>query len=62
MQPRQTNDHRDTAVLIALFGLFLLVSPLTLWWTGATSFWFLPYLLWLLIIALAGLNHSRYGL
>lgn len=62
MRPRQTNDRRDTSVLIALLGLFLLVSPLFLWWTSQSSLWYLPYLLWLLIIALAGLNHSRHEL
>jgi hypothetical protein len=59
MRNRPNNDHRDSSVLIALLALLFFVSPLLTWWADESSPWFLPYLLWALIIALAGLIHTR---
>ena len=59
MRNRANNDHKDSSVLIALLALLFFVSPLLVWWAGDQSPWFIPYLLWALIIVLAGLIHSR---
>lgn len=59
MPRRASNDHRDSSVLIALLGLLFFASPLVGWWAGDGSVWYLPYLLWALIIILAAFLHSR---
>lgn len=46
------SDRRDTAVLASLLAVVLFASPLVTWWSGPDSPWYLPYLLWLAIIAL----------
>ena len=51
--------HLDATLLLFLFALFLLVSPLTRWWAGAGAPWFMPYLLWAVIIVLALLLQRR---
>ena len=61
MHNRPDNDHRDSSVLIALLALVFFVSPLVTWWAEDGSAWYLPYLLWALVIALAGLIHSRHS-
>lgn len=47
-----THNERllDRVVLLFLFALFLLLSPLVEWWAADDSFWFAPYLIWLLLI------------
>lgn len=47
------NLGRDRAVLLALFTLALFADPAVSWWLNATPPWYLPYLLWLAVIALA---------
>ncbi|MFQ5995658.1 MAG: hypothetical protein ACE5K1_11260 [Acidiferrobacterales bacterium] len=42
----------DRVIILFLFALFLLVSPLLGWWAADTSPWYLPYLLWLVLIVL----------
>lgn len=42
----------DRVILLLLFALFLLLSPLIEWWAADDSPWYLPYLLWLVLIAL----------
>ncbi|MEJ2576881.1 MAG: hypothetical protein P8106_09410 [Gammaproteobacteria bacterium] len=59
MRYRPSNDQKDSSVLIALLGLLFFASPLMVWWVRGDSPWYLPYLLWALIIVLAGLIHSR---
>ncbi|SEQ42324.1 hypothetical protein SAMN05421693_13027 [Ectothiorhodospira magna] len=46
---------QDKTLLLFLLGLLLFASPLLEWWTRPGAPWYLPYLLWGLIIALAAL-------
>ena len=39
-------------MLLFLFGLLLFCSPLALWWAAVATAWYLPYVLWLALIAL----------
>lgn len=50
-----TTQHagRDRAVLLALLGLALFANPALSWWLDSSPPWYLPYLLWLAVIALA---------
>ncbi len=52
-QIRETDRQLDKVILLFAFALFLLVSPLLVWWASDDSPWYLPYLLWLVIIVLA---------
>lgn len=61
MLRRPDNDHRDTSVLIALLGLLFFASPLVDWWASDGSPWYVPYLLWGLVTALAGLIHCMHA-
>jgi thiol:disulfide interchange protein len=49
----------DTLLLLVLFGVLLFASPVVLWWTDPQSPWYLPYLLWGLLIALGGWLFGR---
>ena len=42
----------DKVVLLLLFALFLLLSPIIEWWGADDSLWYAPYLIWALLIAL----------
>lgn len=55
------NDLRDASVLIGLLAVLLFASPLLSWWTRSGSPWYLLYLLWLIVIGLGALIHSRSG-
>ncbi|MFI5400244.1 MAG: hypothetical protein ACHQZQ_04225 [SAR324 cluster bacterium] len=51
----------DSVVLLFLLGVFLFVSPFSLWWAANARVWYLPYLLWLGQIGLiAWLVHRRH--
>lgn len=54
MRPSGSDHGRpvDSAILLFLVALFLFVSPFTDWWARDDSPWYLPYLLWLGLIAL----------
>jgi len=60
MRYRPSNDQKDSSVLIALLALLFFASPLMLWWARNDSPWYVPYLLWALVIALAAFLHSRH--
>ena len=48
-------------LLLAALALLLFASPLTAWWSALGAPWYLPYLLWLLLILLAALRtHGRH--
>ncbi len=47
-------QDRESHLLLSLLALFLFASPLTIWWSTAVRSWYLPYLLWLLIILIGG--------
>ena len=53
--PKHPNIERflDRVILLFLFALFLLLSPLVNWWAADNSPWYAPYLIWGLIIFLA---------
>ncbi|MCP3869410.1 MAG: UTP--glucose-1-phosphate uridylyltransferase [Gammaproteobacteria bacterium] len=55
--PDQQNEF---TLLLAMLALFLFSSPFTLWWASGDYPWFLPYLLWLLIILLGALLSNRH--
>ena len=42
----------DRVVMLLLFALFLLLSPIVGWWAADDSPWYAPYLVWALLIAL----------
>ena len=50
----------DRFILLFLLGLLLFVSPLMDWVTEHGT-WYLPYLLWLALIALTGWLQYRRG-
>jgi len=49
----EPGKYLDRAILLFLFALLLFASPLVSWWASADHPWYLPYGLWLLVIALA---------
>ena len=51
----------DQVVLLVLFALLVFTSPFVFWWTDRTSLWYLPYLLWLLVIGAGAWVFSRPG-
>ncbi|TVO69860.1 hypothetical protein [Sedimenticola selenatireducens] len=52
---------RESALILALFGLFLFASPLTVWWAADRAHWLVPYALWLLLIVLGAWLHRKYS-
>lgn len=55
------NDLRDASVLIGLLAMLLFASPLLSWWARDDHPWYVLYLLWLIVIGLGALIHSRRG-
>ena len=52
----------DRIIPLLVLALLLFASPLTTWWLGAHGPWYLPYLLWLgVIAATAWLYRGRAG-
>ena len=43
----------DRTLALGLLVLLLLSPPIVIWWTSPKSPWYVPYLLWLVIIFLA---------
>ncbi len=53
MLPPRGSEHRlDLVLLLGLFAVLLFASPLMTWWATPKSPWYLPYVLWALLIAL----------
>ena len=46
----EPEKQKESTLLLGIFIIFLFASPLTTWWAADDHPWFLPYLLWLLII------------
>ncbi|HEB97069.1 MAG TPA: UTP--glucose-1-phosphate uridylyltransferase [Sedimenticola thiotaurini] len=63
--PQDIRRQKEHSLLLVLLALLLFASPLTFWWASGHHAWFLPYLLWLLLI-LAGawlqVRHRRHEL
>lgn len=60
--PPQTppgKQHESTLLLI-LLTLFLFASPFTTWWASGQNPWFLPYMMWLLVVLIGAWLHFRY--
>ena len=51
--PKRRIRYLDAVVVTFLFAALLFVSPVIYIWTQAGTPWFVPYLLWLLVIALS---------
>lgn len=49
----ETGGHIDRVILLFLFAILLLASPLKAVWAADDSPWYLPYLLWGVLIILA---------
>ncbi|MCP4286835.1 MAG: UTP--glucose-1-phosphate uridylyltransferase [Gammaproteobacteria bacterium] len=56
----EPGKHYESTVLLLLFVLFLFASPFTYWWANNQHVWFLPYILWLLVILIGILLHVRF--
>lgn len=52
-------DRRDLPIILAGLMLVLFASPLIFWWSNPVMPWYTPYILWLLVILLAGYLHWR---
>lgn len=49
----------DAVVILGLLGLFLFASPLVDWWSQEGRPWYLPFVLWVLLIG-AGIGVQRF--
>lgn len=49
-------SRQERAVILLLLALLLLLPPLLYWWARPVMPWYVPYLLWAVIIALIGLS------
>jgi len=52
---------RESALILAMFFLFLFASPLTVWWASDRAHWLVPYGLWLLLIVLGAWLRRKYS-
>lgn len=58
MESGHANGTRlDLVLLLLALALFLFASPFTDWWAGAGLPWFIPFVLWALLIAAMALRH-----
>ncbi|MES9956185.1 MAG: UTP--glucose-1-phosphate uridylyltransferase [Sedimenticola sp.] len=53
-------QQRESTLLLTLLALFLFASPFNVLWAADDSPWFLPYLLWLLVILIGAWLSHRY--
>jgi hypothetical protein len=47
----------DRTLALGLLILLLLSAPIMVWWTSTDSPWYIPYLLWLVIILFTAWAH-----
>ena len=59
--PPRPRVRLDWLVLLFLFALLVFASPAVTWWASADKPWYLPYLIWLALIALAAWLYRREG-
>lgn len=59
--PREPIRRTDSSILLLLFALFLLASPVMALWANAGSPWYLLYLLWAALIAMVAWASRRGG-
>lgn len=55
MTQKSDDQSLDKSILLALLTIFFFASPFTQWWGSSELPWFVPYLVWLLIIVLGAL-------
>ncbi|SCZ49352.1 hypothetical protein [Thiohalomonas denitrificans] len=56
----ETGGSIDRVILLFLFAILLLVSPLKTIWAADDAPWYLPYLLWGALIILAARLQRRF--
>ena len=49
----------DKIVILFLFGALLFASPWVHWWASGSLPWYVPYLLWALVITLIAVVQRR---
>lgn len=54
--PGARSSRLDGVLLLLVLALFLFASPFTAWWAGIAPAWYLPFLLWGLLIALVAVH------
>ncbi len=59
--PPNQDKLKERSLLLVLLTLLLFASPLTMTWASSSVSWLLPYILWLLVIAIGAWLHYRYG-
>lgn len=57
--PNRSRRGLDTPILLLLLGLLLFASPLMTWWASLDRPWYLPYLLWGLLIVAGAILQRR---
>jgi len=55
MMQKPDRHSPEKSVLLALLAIFIFASPFTLWWGRSEAGWYIPYLLWLVIIVLGAI-------
>ncbi len=53
--------HLTSLVIVFLFGLMMFATPFLTWWAIDNRPWYLPYVIWGLIIALVAFAQWRRG-
>jgi len=49
----EPGKYLDRAILVFLFALLLFASPIVAWWAAPHRPWYVPYLLWFVVIGFA---------
>ena len=58
---REPGRPLTSLVLVFLFGLMMYATPFLTWWAVEDRPWYLPYLIWAIIIALVAFAQMRRG-
>lgn len=60
MRPSPDTDRPlERVLLVVMLAVVLFATPVTYLWAGDDSPWFMPYLLWLIVIVLIGWSSFR---
>jgi fatty acid desaturase len=61
MREPPPDRHIDRTVALALLILLLFSAPIMNWWTSPNSPWYLPYIIWMVVICIiAWINLRRH--
>jgi hypothetical protein len=55
----EQNKRNDLVIILFLFSLFMLSSPVALWVIERTHLWFIPYVIWAVIIGFTAMLNIR---